>query len=79
MSLIDAEMSRLKALLRRAERREAQLRPPLTRLADYFVGKSTQDLVMMRCDYCERDWVRDGDAEHDTDCPIGIIASVLAD
>lgn len=76
MSLIDAEMSRLKGLLRAVKKSDAKLRPALTQLVDYFVGKAP-NLVMMRCDYCERDWVRDGHPEHDADCPIGIIQAAL--
>lgn len=76
MSLIDAEMSRLKGLLRLAKRSDEKLRPALTQLVDYFVGKTT-NLVRMRCDYCEREWVRDGCPEHDATCPIGIVQAAL--
>jgi hypothetical protein len=77
MSLIDAEMSRLKGLLRVAKRSDEKLRPALTQVVDYFVSKTT-NLVMMRCTYCEHEWVRDGRPEHDASCPIGIVQDGLA-
>lgn len=83
MSWIDAEMSRLKGEIRVLTReRDAaiktvgQLQAPARQLADYFISK-TNNLVIMRCTYCEHAWVRDGRQEHDTDCPVGLVIDAL--
>lgn len=107
MSLIDAEVSRLKSEVRvlTRERNSAAERMRIAedkaedfrqmaendaeefnrrqsvwlkklasakRLADHFISKTT-NLVMMRCDFCEHEWVRDGKQEHDDDCPVGVV------
>ena len=77
MSLIDAEMSRLKGLLRVAERDNAKLHPAAKRLAEFFVTRTT-NLVMMRCDFCGAEWARDTPQIHDVDCPAGVVLAVLA-
>jgi len=50
------------------------LHAPAMRLANSFISK-TSNLVMLRCTYCERKWVRDCPQEHDGDCPVGLVVS----
>lgn len=47
-------------------------------LAEHFIIKTT-NLVMMRCTYCEHEWVRDCSQEHDGDCPVADVFSALED
>jgi hypothetical protein len=77
MSLVDAEFSRLKSIARVAERKYESLRQPSLELAQFFLSKSSTNLVTMRCNFCEREWMRDGQQEHDGDCPVGLVVAAL--